>query len=221
MFELAKQHLEWMLYVGVVLVWLGVIASMSTFSKIISSTSFTSSAAVQFTESPINREKEAAERVVTEIKKSSQSQIPPEKIFSKVTIASNRFGVDRFFMLALIDKECSFDEAAIARDNNITGSVGWSQATDKTWDWFNTKYVWPNHKTTYSYDDKKDPEKSLEFIGWYLSYLKKHYPDIKTNHDLYVAYNAGPNNMSSAAANRNADKCIEKYRSYKSAYEAE
>lgn len=221
MFELAKQHLEWMLYVVVVLVWLGVITSMSALLKIISSTPSTLSTATQYVESPIDREKEAAKRVAAEIKKSSQSQIPPEKIFSEVTIASSRFGVDRFFMLALIDKESSFNETAIARDNSVTGSVGWSQATDKTWDWFNAKYVWPKYKTTYSYDDKKDPEKSLEFIGWYLSYLKKHYSDIKTSHDLYVAYNAGPNNMSSAVANRNADKCIEKYRSYKSAYEAE
>lgn len=221
MFELAKQHLEWMLYVGVVLVWLGVMASMTALLKVISSASSASDTVVQYVENPINREKEAAERVATEIKKSSQSQISPEKIFDKVTIASNRFGVDRFFILALIDKECNFNETVVAIDNSITGSVGWSQATDKTWDWFNVKYVWPNHKTTYSYDDKKDPEKSLEFIGWYLSYLKKHYPDIKTNHDLYVAYNAGPNNMSSAAANRNADKCMEMYKKYKLAYETE
>lgn len=53
MFELAKQHLEWMLYVGVVLVWLGVMASMTALLKVISSASSASDTVVQYVENPL------------------------------------------------------------------------------------------------------------------------------------------------------------------------
>lgn len=215
LFEMSKRRLEWFVYGLVVLIWMGVAACLSTVSKLSNPAPYVH---LSVPHEQTVKMQYSREKVCEEIKKVSLSKLPPEVIFRKIEKASNEWGLDEFFVMALVEKECNFKENAVARDHDRTGSVGWSQASDKTWDHFNAKHVWPTYKEAYPYSDRTDPDKSLEFIGWYLTYLKKHYPDIKTLEDLYAAYNGGPGGIHKSSARANAEKCMEMYRRYRLAY---
>lgn len=155
------------------------------------------------------------EHLLKEIDSVSLSSYSSEEIWSKVLSYSTRFSVDSVFILALIEKESNFKETAVARDYNRTESIGWSQASKGAWDTFNAKYVWPLYKTTWSIEDKKDIDKSLTFICWYINYLQQHYGSrIHNSHDLYAAYNGGPNGIKKPDAQRNADSFMLKYEKY-------
>lgn len=214
LFEMSKRHLEWFIYGLVILVWMGVAACLSTISELSNPARYVH---MSVPSEQTVKMQYSKEKVYDEIRKVSLSKLPLEAVFRKVEKASNEWGLDEFFVLALIEKECNFKETATAKDHDKTGSVGWSQASDKTWDYFNARYVWPTYRTTYPYSDRTDPDKSLEFIGWYLTYLKKHY-DIRTLNDLYAAYNGGPGGIYKEAAQRNARKCMEMYSRYRLAY---
>lgn len=231
LFETSKQKLEWMLYALIFLIWIKVISLFSMIPKVVSSSkkisvlqpksliSFSENISkVQQIDQQFNLEKIRMENVCEEISKVSQSKLSSQEILQKTTTYAKRFNVDTFFVLALIQKECDFEETSVAKDYNTTGSLGWSQATKGTWDDFNAKYVWPKYKKVYSYQDRLDPDKSLEFICWYLNYLKKNFEEIVTLEDLYTAYNGGPYGLHKEDARRNAKACLEFYNKYKEAY---
>lgn len=231
LFETGKQKLEWMLYVLIFLIWVKVISLFSTIPKVVNSTKKNSTiqvnSSISFSENAsktrqidqqFNLERVRVENVCEEINKVSQSKLSSQEILQKTNTYAKKFNLDIFFVLALIQKECDFKETAIAKDYNTTGSLGWSQATKYTWDDFNAKYVWPKYKKVYSYQDRLDPDKSLEFICWYLDYLKKNFEEIVTLEDLYTAYNGGPHGLHKESARKNAKVCLEFYNKYKEAY---
>lgn len=222
LFEISKRKLEWFVYGLVILIWLGVAYCFSALSELSNPHKTLNETVVLEVpkEQPISISHEvkySKESVYKEILKVSKSKLTPEEIYSKVESASKEWNISKFFLLALLEKECNFKESSIARDYDKTGSVGWSQATKETWDWFNSQYVWKKYKTTYSYEDRFDPDKSLEFIGWYLTYLKS-FKSVKTLEDLYTAYNGGPYGLHKASARKNAKDCIKLYNNYRNAY---
>lgn len=225
-FEISKRKLEWFIYGLIILIWLGVaycFAALSNLSNPYKTLNKTTVLEVP-KEQPISiayKINYSEENVYNEITKISKSELKPEEIYSKVEQASKDWNINKFFLLALLEKECNFSETAIARDFNKTGSVGWSQATRDTWDTFNSQYVWKTYGKTYSYEDRYDPDKSLEFIGWCLNWMIKYskYP-IRSLHDLYACYNAGINAdfKNNKDAQANADKILEMYYKYRKAY---
>lgn len=136
--------------------------------------------------------------------KSEKATYSSSYIYFKVMSYSTKFNINFSYLLALIETESNFVEDIKAKDYSTTGSVGWSQATNRTWETFRNQYVmspnglglskekadleWSHNKETLSNIDK-----SLTFICWYLNWLTNNYPE-KTNtpYKLYCAYNAGP-----------------------------
>lgn len=226
LFEISKRKLEWFVYGLIILVWLGVAYCFAVLSELSNPHKTLNNVTVLEVpkEQPISTSHEikySKENVYNEICKVSKSKLAPEEIYSKVEKASKEWNINKFFLLALLEKECNFKELSIARDHDKTGSVGWSQATKETWDTFNSQYVWKKYQKTYSYEDRFDPDKSLEFIGWCLNWMSKYskYP-IRSIHDLYACYNAGINSdfKNNKNAQVNADKLIEMYYKYRKAY---
>lgn len=237
LFEISKRKLEWFVYGLIALIWLCVVCCFVSLSKLQVSKlqvsnlpkTLKESATLalpkdRFVSSSHNQEiiqfKEIKdrERIYEKIKSVSKSELTPEKIYSKVEETSKEWNIDKFFILALLEKECNFNEKAIAEDYLKTGSVGWSQATTETWDTFNSQYVWKKYKTTYSYEDRFDPDKSLEFIGWCLNWMKKYSKyDIETIHDLYACYNAGINSdfKNNEKAQTHANDFLKMYHKYR------
>lgn len=153
--------------------------------------------------------------VVREIDKVSQSALDSQSILFKVLSYSNRWEIDPTIVLALIETESNFKDDAIARDYSKTKSIGWSQASKLAWDTFNAQYVWPSYKVVYTLEDKNDTDKSLEFICWYLTWLKTNYPDkTETVQSLYLAYNQGPYGKNSKQALANARRFMQIYNKY-------
>lgn len=223
LFELGKQKLEWFLYGLIILVWFGVVTCLAMIPKLSNPHTINPSVSLalpkqEIEQLKIQKENERVQKVCEEIDKVSLSNLSSQEIFNRVTYWSNQFGIDRFFVLALIEKECNFKETAIAKDHNTTGSLGWSQATKSTWDAFNTKYIWSKYHKVYESEDRLDPDKSLEFICWYLTYLKNNFKDIITLEDLYTAYNGGPYGLHKESARSNARICIKNYNKYKNVY---
>lgn len=226
LFKFSKKKLEWFVYGLIILIWLSVAYCFATLSELSNPHKTLNDTVVLEIpkEPPISvshKIKYSKENVCNEILKASKSKLAPEEIYSKVESTSEKWNIDRFFLLALLEKECNFKETAIAEDHDITGSVGWSQATKVTWDTFNSQYVWKKYQKTYSYEDRFDPDKSLEFIGWCLTWMCKYSKySIESIHDLYACYNAGINSdfRNNKKAQTNADKFLEMYYKYRKAY---
>lgn len=220
LWETAKQHVEWLAYALVVIVWTGVAAMFVALAKM-PAFDESNSIAIEREAAPAKEQKESLrklsqfEKTCAEIDKASLSSYASESIYFKVIAASTKWEVDPVFVLALIEKESNFKEDAVAKDYDKTESLGWSQASKDMWDTFNAQYVWPNYSEVWPLEDKNNVDKSLAFICWSIDWLKAHYSNkIKTTHDLYAAYNGGPNGMNKKAAQRNANKFDEIYSRY-------
>lgn len=220
LWETAKQHVEWFLYAAVLAIWLGVGCLIVALAK-----SGMTEGEVVIRQEIVNvsqplpkTEKEIRNQVREEIRKNKAkaSAIDSNVIYTKVLAESNKWKLNTSLILAIIETECNFYENAKAADYDTTGSIGWSQATKKTWDWFNAQWVWPQYKTTYSYDDRYDIDKSLEFICWYVDFLRKSYPEkTKTYKEIYYCYNAGPNYKSvNKKMEANANRFMEAFNRY-------
>lgn len=221
--EVAKQHVEWFAYAIVVLVWTGIAAMFVAIAKMPMFEERHTSSAIEYkiqkpasiVENPVQRKLSQFEKTCAEIEKASVSSYTSESIYFKVMSTAAVWNVDPTFVLALIEKESNFKEDAVAKDYDVTESLGWSQASKNMWDTFNAQYVWPTYGATWGLEDKKDADKSLKFICWTINWLQEHYSSkIKTAHDLYAAYNGGPSGMNKKAVQRNADKFDEIYSRY-------
>lgn len=215
LFEFSKRKTEWFIYGFIVIMWVGVISCFTTLMKL----SYKTENNIPITVYTKTIEDYSINEVCYKIKEASQTKLSPETIYYKVEKAANKYGIDKFFLLALIEKESNFNETVNGKDYKKTNSVGWSQMTKDTLQTMNRQYISKKYDTNWTEEDLKDPDKALEAICWYLNWLDKYYPDrIKTKHDLYVAYNAGPGNMASREANTNANVCMEYYKKYRTAY---
>lgn len=225
-FETAKNKIEWFGYGVVAMLCLGI--ALCFYSLSATARHYEEQRALKEQEAT-----EAAKRTEQTIKKiaeisSKNSGISASDIYEKVWSYSYEFSIDPCFLLALIEKECSFKETAVAKDFSKTGSLGWSQATKSAWDMFITHYMCEKYELSYNEaikiwpHDKKslyDPDLSLTFICWHLNWLKDNYDDrIHSLHDLYAAYNGGPGGIRKASAQKNADECMKMYNKYFLAY---
>lgn len=218
--EATKQHVEWLAYALVAIVWAGVAAMFIALAKM-PAFDESNSIAIEREAAPAKepveplRKLSQFEKTCAEIDKASLSSYTSESIFFKVIAASTKWEVDPVFVLALIEKESNFKEDAVAKDYDKTESLGWSQASKSMWDTFNAQYVWPSYNEVWSLEDKNNADKALTFICWSINWLKAHYSNkIKTAHDLYAAYNGGPNGMNKKTAQRNAAKFDKIYSRY-------
>lgn len=228
LWEFSKQHIEWFVYSIVILLWICVVSITMTLFRM--SKNIKPVNAKTVVENTISEAEQAKLKTafnvckVIDENKSPKSTISSNSIYEKVLVESTKWKLDPCFILALIEKESNFYESAVGGDYNHVDkngykieSLGWSQATKSAWDTFNAKYVWKEYKETWPVEDKKDPDKSLTFICWYLIYIKdtSNYT-IENTHDLYAAYNAGQfgNFKKNKDAQKNADKFDEIYNRY-------
>lgn len=227
LFEISKQHVEWFAYALVILIWIDVAAFTIALVKM-GSRSESQIIERQKIEkiSEIKEEKIGpTKKLANEVSKLSNynSSLTPIDLTSKVTVHALEWNIDPCFLLALIENETAstFNEKIKASDYKKTNSVGWSQMTKPTLDWFNAQYVWPHYEETWGEEDMKDPDKALIGICWYLNKLKSMESTvIENNRDWYYYYNGGPNKPSpysskaSKQALANADKVVSIYNKY-------
>lgn len=207
LWEISKQHIEWFLYSLVILIWIGVatccVALFRTYrleNRIIERAPIEKPLSEEDKKINFIRSKEKPICEVINSNKSPKSNIETTSIYWKVVVEANKWKIDPCIILALIEKESNFYEEAVGKDyykKDKQGyrieSLGWSQVTKSTWDTFNANYVWPKYKETWPVEDKKDPDKSLTFICWYLTWLQNYNKNITNVETLYAAYNGGPN----------------------------
>lgn len=222
LFETAKNKIEWFGYGVVAMLWLGI--ALCFYSMTVSARHYEEQQSLKEQEA-IDAAKKTEQTIekIAEIS-SKNSNIPASDIYAKVWERSSEFSIDPCFLLALIEKECSFKETAVARDFSKTGSLGWSQATKNAWDMFIAQYMCREYGLSYNEAIKRwphnekslcDPDLSLTFICWHLNWLKANYSDrIHSLHDLYAAYNGGPGGINKASAQKNADECMRMYDKY-------
>lgn len=220
LWETAKQHVEWLAYALVVIVWTGVAAMFVALAKM-PAFDESNSVVIEREAAPAKEQTESLrklsqfEKTCAEIDKASLSSYTSESIYFKVIAASTNWEVDPVFVLALIEKESNFKEDAVAKDYDKTESLGWSQASKDMWDTFNAQYVWPNYNEAWPLEYKNDADKSLTFICWTINWLKAYYSSkVKTAHDLYAAYNGGPNGIHKRDVQANADAFDKIYSRY-------
>lgn len=223
--EISKQYVEWFVYVLILLVWTGVFTLIVSLIKIEHQKDLQMVKEIKI-EKEMKVEKELpAQKLAEEISKlpNYKSSLTPFDLTSKITLHALEWNIDPCFLLALIENETAgtFDEDIKASDYIKTNSVGWSQMTKQTLDWFNAQYVWLSYKEVWTEEDMKDPDNALTGICWYLNKLKDmESTDIKNNHDWYYYYNGGPNKPSpystkaSKQALKNADKVMNLYNKY-------
>lgn len=229
LFEISKQHVEWIIYAIVILIWIDVAALTIALVKVgepeetyyINKNTTIEKPTIK---EKIN-EKGPAGKLAEEVSSLSNynSSLDPIDLTSKIIVHALEWKIDPCFLLALIENETAgtFDENIKASDYKWTNSVGWSQMTKPTLDWFNAQYVWVHYEEVWDENDMKNPDKALIGICWYLNKLKDmKNTDIKNNRDLYYYYNGGPNKPSPYSANAskqalaNAEKVMNLYKKY-------
>ena len=95
---------------------------------------------------------------------------------------SDEYGLDPYFVSAVIYTESRFNEEAVSS----AGASGLMQIIDETAEWISGKLCLDSY-------DIFDPATNIEFGCWYLGYLNGRFDG---NKDLVLAaYNAGPNRV--------------------------
>lgn len=166
------------------------------------------------------------EQIYSVISEASElSSYTSEYIYESVSYYANKYNLDTCFLLALIEKESSFNENAHGKDFAKTGSIGWSQATNVAWTDFLLFYICPTYDISWEEANEilphneetlSDIDISLTFICWKLNWLKSNFK-IDNLHDLYAAYNGGQNGIYKKDAQKNADTCMVLYEKYRAA----
>lgn len=102
----------------------------------------------------------------------------PLKYEQQVVKYSAEYGLDPYFVCALIDTESKFQPDAVSRDN----AQGLMQVMPDTAEWIAKKLDLKNY-------DLHDPDTNIRFGCWYLNFLKDKFSG---NLQLMIAaYNAG------------------------------
>lgn len=94
---------------------------------------------------------------------------------------SEYYGLDPYFVCAVIDTESSFDVNA----NSRVGAQGLMQLMPETADWIAGKLGLDSY-------DAYDAETNIAFGCWYLDYL---FDNFSSKEVVLAAYNAGPNKV--------------------------
>lgn len=110
--------------------------------------------------------------------------IYPTDHFETVKTYSEEYGLEPYFVMALIKSESSFSADA----TSPSGAVGLMQLTPKTAKWIAEKY-----DIKYSEDMLTDPEYNIRLGCCYLSHLMEKYNSDKVL--VLCAYNAGPGSV--------------------------
>lgn len=214
LWETAKKHVEWFAYALTVAVWIGVASlvvaiyktsSMETEEYEVYPDAIEVAQPLRSKGAKVPRSlqiRESVEAAINEAK-SEKSEVDSSLIYLKVLSYASKWRMNPSLLLAIIETESNFHAGAIAADYAKTGSVGWSQATKKTWTTFMNQYVMAPSGLGLNEDQAEewkfcdatlsDIDKSLTFICWYVEWLQKHFPEkTKTSRDIYYCYNAGP-----------------------------
>ncbi len=106
----------------------------------------------------------------------------PLKYESTIVKYAGEYGLDPYFVCAMIDTESNFDERAVSED----GAQGLMQIMPET-------SVWIAEKLKTGEYDIFDPETNIRFGCWYLSFLKERFSGQEQL--MIAAYNAGHNKV--------------------------
>ncbi|MCF6807464.1 hypothetical protein L3V79_03560 [Thiotrichales bacterium 19S9-12] len=130
-----------------------------------------------------------------------------------------KWGVPISIQYAIIRGESDFIADALPpRDHflgiipwgRVTSAYGYAQAVDGTWDWY--KKATGNHNAS-----RSNFADSVDFIGWYSSYISKITGIRKTDaYRLYIAYWLGPGNYTNGShkSNRSVKNRAKKVQSW-------
>ncbi len=113
-----------------------------------------------------------------------KKQLYPREFSDHVSHYSAEYEVPESLVYAVILNESSFDPEAVSH----VGAVGLMQLMPETYDWISDKLG-----ETVTADYRNDPETSIRYGTYYLSYLYQRFGDWQT---AVAAYNAGPNRVS-------------------------
>jgi soluble lytic murein transglycosylase len=106
----------------------------------------------------------------------------PLKYESTIVKYANQYGLDPYFVCAMIDTESGFDEEAVSKD----GAQGLMQVMPETAEWIAGKIGVTDY-------DIFDPETNIMFGCWYLNFLKEKFSG--SEQLMIAAYNAGHNKV--------------------------
>lgn len=106
----------------------------------------------------------------------------PLKYESTIVKYADEYGLDPYFVCAMIDTESNFDENAVSED----GAQGLMQIMPETSGWI-------AEKLKISAYDIFDPETNIKFGCWYLRFLKDKFSGEEQL--MMAAYNAGHNKV--------------------------
>ena len=106
----------------------------------------------------------------------------PLKYESTIVKYAGEYGLDPYFVCAVIDTESNFDENAVSED----GAQGLMQIMPETSGWIAGKLQMDAY-------DIFDPETNIRFGCWYLSFLKERFSGEEQL--MIAAYNAGHNKV--------------------------
>ncbi len=114
----------------------------------------------------------------------SERKSYPLEYTSYVDIASERFGVPKRIIYAVIRTESGFDSSA----ESPAGAIGLMQITEATFEEISGK-----RGDSYEKGMMYDPSTNIRYGTYYLSYLYKYFGDWDT---VFAAYNAGMGTVS-------------------------
>ncbi len=114
----------------------------------------------------------------------SEKKAYPVKYTEFINSASEKFGVPRRIIYAVIHTESNFDNDA----ESSAGAIGLMQITESTFEEISGK-LGENYEKGMMYD----PATNIRYGTYYLSYLYKYFGDWDT---VFAAYNAGMGNVS-------------------------
>ena len=100
------------------------------------------------------------------------------KYLTEVEKQSNKYGVDKHLVLAIIKSESNFDKDALSK----RGAIGLMQIMPSTAEFISEKLKIKDSYNLYDY------KTSIKFGVYYLSYLKQKFKD---EYKIICAYNAG------------------------------
>lgn len=115
-----------------------------------------------------------------------ERKLHPTDYSEIISAASNEFDVPEYIIYATIKVESNFDPYA----NSSAGALGLMQMLPSTFEWLTGEEHLDEHLSTRALDD---PEVSIRYGTYYLSYL---YKKFDYNWDTaFAAYNAGEGNV--------------------------
>lgn len=109
----------------------------------------------------------------------------PKEEMELVKKYSEKYGVDKSLIAAMIHTESSFDKDAVS----YKGASGYMQIMEQTANWAAEEIGIED----FTYDMIKEPEINIEIGCWYISKLINQYGNVDT---ALAAYNAGSGNVS-------------------------